>query len=184
LVEEVMMIRWSLVAVLVLGSVAMAEEPAGEQQDEAEDVTPRIYRTLDEKGRPVFTDTPDSRQPSEEVEVREQNTIKMVQPRQLIQAPEQQGEEALTYKLAITSPADQTTVHNPESMTVRMSAQPELQEGHRLRLLDNGEESATTIAYPDRGEHRFVAQVVDADGEVLAESDPVVVYVHRVTVKN
>ena len=179
-----MMIRWSLVAVLALGSVAMAEEPVGEQQGEAEDVTPRIYRTLDEKGRPVFTDAPDPSRDSEQLDVREQNTIKMVKPRQIIQAPEQQGEEALTYKLAITSPADQATIHNPESMTVRISAQPELQEGHRLRLLDNGEESAVTIAYPDRGEHRFVAQVVNADGEVLAESDPVVVYIHRVRVKN
>ena len=178
------MIRWSLVTVLVLGSVAMAEEPASNEQGDAEQVTPRIYRTLDDKGRPVFTDAPDPSREAEQVEVREQNTIKMVQPRQMIQAKEQQAQQMPTYKLAITSPADQTTVHNPESMTVRISAQPELEEGHRLRLLDNGEESAATIAFPDRGEHRFVAQVVDADGEVLAESDPVVVYVHRARVKN
>jgi hypothetical protein len=182
-VEEFMMIRWSLVVVLTLASVTVAEESVNEQQGEANDVTPRIYRTLDEKGRPVFTDVPDPSRDAEQVEIREQNTIRMVQPRQMIKAPEQEDKAEPTYKLAITSPADQTTVHNPESMTVRISAQPELQEGHRLRLLDNGEESAATIAYPDRGEHRFVAQIVDADGEVLAESDPVVVYVHRVKVK-
>ena len=179
-----MMIRWSLLAVLVLGSVAVAEEPASEEQGDAEQVTPRIYRTLDDQGRPVFTDAPDPSREAEQVDVREQNTIKMVKPRQMIQETERKAEELPVYKLAITSPADQTTMHNPESMNVRISAQPELEEGHRLRLLDNGEESAATIAYPDRGEHRFVAQIVDADGEVLAESDPVVVYVHRAKVKN
>ncbi len=178
-----MMIRWSLVAVLVLGSIAVAEEPVGEQQGEAEDVTPRIYRTLDENGRPVFSDAPDPSRRSEQVEVREQNTIEMVRPRQMIQPPEQQGEPEVAYKLAITSPADQATMHNPESLTVRVSVQPELQEGHRLRLLDNGEETAATIAYPDRGEHRFVLQVLNADQDVLAESAPVVVYIHRTRVK-
>ena len=178
-----MMIRWSLVVMLVLGSVAAAEEPTSEAQ-EAEDITPRIYRTTDAQGRPVFTDAPDSGQHSEEVEVREQNTIKMVQPRLMIQAPSQDEPAGVAYKLSITSPADQATVHNPESLSVQISAQPDLEEGHRLRLLDNGEETDATIAYPDRGEHRFVAQVVDADGEVLAESRPVVVYVHRARVKN
>ena len=179
-----MMIRWSLVVMLVLGSVAAAEESTSAEQGEAEDVTPRIYRTTDAQGRPVFTDAPDSGQHSEEVEVREQNTIKMVQPRLMIQAPSQDEPAGVAYKLSITSPADQATVHNPESLSVQISAQPDLEEGHRLRLLDNGEETDATIAYPDRGEHRFVAQVVDADGEVLAESRPVVVYVHRARVKN
>ena len=178
-----MMIRWSLVVMLVLGSVAAAEESTSAEQGEAEDVTPRIYRTTDAQGRPVFTDAPDSGQHSEEVEVREQNTIKMVKPRQVAPAPEQAEQVEITYKLAITSPENQVTLHNPESMTLQVSAQPQLREGHSLRLLDNGEETTATIAWPDRGEHRFVAQIVDADGEVLAESDPVVVYVQRATVK-
>ena len=177
-----MMIRWSLV-VLVLASVAVARQSVAEEQVEAEDVTPRIYRTVDENGRPVFTDAPDPSRDSRAVEVREQNTIKMVKPRQVAPAPEQAEQVEITYKLAITSPENQVTLHNPESMTLQVSAQPQLREGHSLRLLDNGEETTATIAWPDRGEHRFVAQIVDADGEVLAESDPVVVYVQRATVK-
>ena len=179
-----MMVRWSLVAVLMLPSVAMAAEPAGDQPGEAEDVTPRIYRTLDDKGRPVFTDVPDPSRNSEQVEVREQNTIKMVKPRQTIQASEQKIEAELTYKLAITSPVDQANIHHPQSLTIKYAVQPALQEGHRLRLLDNGVETAATIAWPDRGEHRLVVQVIDADDEVISESEPVVVYIHRPTIKN
>jgi len=52
-----------------------------------------------------------------------------------------------------------------------------------LRLLDNGVETAATISWPDRGEHRLLVQVIDDEGEVIAESEPVVVYVHRPTVK-
>lgn len=178
-----MMIRWSLVAVLVLASVAVAEEPVSDEQGEAEQVTPRIYRTLDDKGRPVFTDAPDPSREAEQVDVREQNTIKMVKPRQMTQATEGQAEKAITYKLAITSPADQATLRHPPSLTIKYSAQPALQEGHRLRLLDNGVETAATISWPDRGEHRLLVQVIDDEGEVIAESEPVVVYVHRPTVK-
>lgn len=178
-----MMIRWSLVAVLMLGSVAVADEPAGGEQGEADDVTQRIYRTLDEKGRPVFTDAPDPSRDSEQVEVREQNTIEMVKPKPSAFSGQKPNKPPLQYKLAITFPADQSTFHNPESLTVKISAQPALQEGHQLRLLDNGVETTPVIAYPDRGEHRFVVQIVDAEGEVVSESAPVMVYVHRARVK-
>lgn len=179
-----MMVRWSLVAVLMLGPVTMAEQPAGEQPGEAEDVTPRIYRTLDDKGRPVFTDVPDPSRNSEEVQVREQNTINMVKPKPLIMSGQKPEKSPLQYRLAITSPADQTTIRHPQSLTIKYSAQPALQEGHRLRLLDNGVETTATIAWPDRGEHRLVVQVIDAEGEVISESEPVVVYIHRPTIKN
>lgn len=178
-----MMFRWSLMALLVLASVVVAEEPAGEQPGETDDVTPRIYRTLDDKGRPVFTDAPDPSRNSEEVQVREQNTIDMVKPKSLIMSGQKPDKPALQYKLAITSPADQATMRHPQTMTIKYSVQPALQEGHRLRLLDNGVETAATITWPDRGEHRFVVQVIDGEGEVISESEPVVVYVHRPTTK-
>lgn len=178
-----MMIRWSLVAVLALASVAVAEEPVSDEQGAAEQVTPRIYRTLDDKGRPVFTDAPDPSGNAEEVQVREQNTIDMVKPKPLTMSGQKAEKPPLQYKLAITSPADQASLRHPPSLTIKYSVQPALQEGHRLRLLDNGVETAATISWPDRGEHRLVVQVIDAEEEVISESAPVVVYVHRPTVK-
>lgn len=171
--------RWLILPLMLSATLAVASEP--EQVQEEADAAPRIYRTLDAQGRPVFTDVPDPDRPTEEVQLREQNSIRMVTPKPLPTAAKEAP--GIAYKLAITSPVDQATVHNPESISVQISVTPAPGEGHRLRLLDNGVESPRSIAWPDRGEHRFVAQVVNADGEVLAESAPVVLYVQRVRVK-
>ena len=152
------------------------DEAAGEQ-------TQRIYRTVDDQGRPVFTDAPDSRRPAQEVQIREQNTIPMAVPKVAVPADEK-AKASLDYKLAITSPKNEETLQNPESMTVAVSVSPEPSKGHVLRLLDNGDEVAMVIEWPDRGEHRLVAQVLSQEGEVLAESAEVVVYVQRVSILN
>jgi hypothetical protein len=173
------MVRWFVLPLMLSAALAVASEPVAQEQEL--DTTQRIYRTVDAQGRPVFTDAPDPGRPTEEVQVREQNTIPMARPKPL--SVPQKESVAVVYKLAITSPEDQSTVHNPESISVQISVAPAPGEGHRLRLLDNGVESPRTIAWPDRGEHRFVAQVVNARGEVLAESAPVVLYVQRARVK-
>ena len=169
---------------LVLFSVVAqaAEEPATEELI-TEEPTQRIYRTVDEQGRPVFTDVPDHRAPAQELQIREQNTVPMVVPR-IAPAEEDEVEVVLEYKLAITSPANEETLNNPESMTVAVSVNPAPAPGHALRILDNGQEVARVVEWPERGEHRLVAQVVDEDGKVLAESAPVVVYVQRVSLLN
>ena len=131
----------------------------------------------------MFTDVPDHRAPAQELQIREQNTVPMVVPR-IAPAEEDEIEVVLEYKLAITSPANEETLNNPESMTVAVSVNPAPAPGHALRILDNGQEVARVVEWPDRGEHRLVAQVVDEDGKVLAESAPVVVYVQRVSLLN
>ncbi|MCC1495791.1 DUF4124 domain-containing protein [Alcanivorax sp. 1008] len=152
------------------------DEAVGEQ-------TQRIYRTVDDQGRPVFTDAPGSGRPAQEVQIREQNTIPMVVPRAAAPA-EEKTKAPVRYELAITSPKSEETLHNPESMTVAVSVTPEPSKGHVLRLLNNGEEVAMVIEWPERGEHRLVAQVLGQEGEVLAESAEVVVYVQRVSILN
>ena len=99
-------------------------------------------------------------------------------------AEEKADDEFSGYELAITSPANQETLNNPESMTISVSVNPPPGKGHVLRILDNGEEVTKVVEWPDRGEHRLLAQVVGEDGRVLAESAPVVVYVQRVSILN
>lgn len=191
------MFKLSVLLMALLSAAALAAEsatkvaaPQGHEAtssaDEVEKVDEskaRIYRTVDEQGRPLFTDAPDSRRPNEEVQIREGSTVKMVRPKTIKSAPEQVASTA-EYEVAISAPADGETLSNPEAMNVTITVVPAPAEEHSLRLLDNGEQVPVLIEWPDRGEHRLVAQVVDQDGQVLAESKPVVVYVQRVSLLN
>lgn len=177
-----------LPVLLLCGVVAVATAAAQlaveEQEiDEAADQSQRVYRTVDQQGRPVFTDAPDHRVPVQEIEIRQQNMIPMVVPRIKTQPP-LAVETIPDYKLAITSPENETTMHNPESLTVVISVNPAPAEGHTARLLNNGEETSRHIEWPNRGEHRFVAQILDGSGKVLVESAPVIVYIHRASILN
>lgn len=188
-VEDRFMLRLSVLLLMLFSVTAQAQTPTVEEQEVGEAATEevqvqRIYRTVDEQGRTVFTDAPDPRGPAQEVEVRPQNTIPMVLPTVTPPAEEKADDEFSGYELAITSPANQETLNNPESMTISVSVNPPPGKGHVLRILDNGEEVTKVVEWPDRGEHRLLAQVVGEDGRVLAESAPVVVYVQRVSILN
>lgn len=162
---------------------ALQADEAANASDGANGSTAKIYRTVDEQGRPVFTDVPDHRRPAEEVRVNEGSTVQMVQPK--IAKPEVEKVEAVSgYEIAISSPTHEQTLNNPEVMRVTITLVPAPAEGHSLRLLDNGSEVPVLIEWPDRGEHQLIAQVVDQAGKVLAESQPVVVYVQRVSILN
>jgi hypothetical protein len=183
--EDVWMFRFPVLLLCGVVAVATAAELAVEEQevDEAAEQSQRIYRTVDQQGQPVFTDAPDHRVPVQEIEIRQQNMIPMVVPRIKTQPP--LAVEAIPdYKLAITSPENETTMHNPESLTVAISVNPAPAKGHTLRLLNNGEETSRHIEWPNRGEHRFVAQILDDSGKVLVESAPVIVYIHRASILN
>jgi hypothetical protein len=141
----------------------------------------RIYRTVDEHGRPVFTDAPDHRRPAEPLEIREQNTITIVPSRPSgWSEPSRPVQQAPAFKVAISSPAHEETFRNPQSITVKAGVSPRMPPGGQMRLMDNGVAvEGMTLEWPIRGEHRLVVQVLNAEGEVVAESDEVIVYVHR-----
>jgi hypothetical protein len=76
-------------------------------------------------------------------------------------------------------------LRNPESILVRASVSPAMVRGHRMRLMQNGQPvEGMLINWPDRGTHTLQVQVVNSKSEVLGESAPVVVYVHRTTVNS
>ena len=78
---------------------------------------------------------------------------------------------------SILSPADGEGLRaNSGDFVVQAQVEPELRQGHRLRLLLNGSAQGaaqTSSAFPltavERGEHQLQLQIVDADGSIVFE---------------
>lgn len=154
-----------------------------------------IYKTVDEDGNVVFTDVPPKDQ-SKAIEIDARNTY---QPTPLPAAStpaatatdgaETEEELAVNYEsLRITSPADDEAVReNAGNVTISVSANPSLdvQQGHRVQILVDGSPlanaAATSVSLTniDRGTHLLVAQILDADGQVLISSSPVTFHMLR-----
>ncbi|KAF0808204.1 hypothetical protein A167_02712 [Alcanivorax sp. S71-1-4] len=141
----------------------------------------RIYRMRDEQGRVIFTDTPPEGAQAQEIRPRQPNSM----PAPPSRAPREKAPPAPVTAgystLDIVSPNHEQTFQNPhEPIPVQVNLTPPLQSGHSLRVLDNGQPLAEPVlTWPERGTHELRAQVLDAGGEVLKESAPVVIYVHR-----
>ena len=79
----------------------------------------------------------------------------------------------------ITAPADGEGLRaNSGDFVVQAHIEPELRQGHRLRLLLDGNAQGTAqtaSAIPltgiERGEHQLQLQIVDADGSILFEGE-------------
>ena len=189
----------SLIAFVVLGSLAGLSQPAMAESEEdvdrveATDATAsKIYRTTDEKGNVVFTDKPEETGGAEEVKLRKMNTvpIKKVELPEAVAEPEDTKQKSQTVdaytSLTITSPESGATLRNPtDAVYISVNLQPSLQPGDRLVLLDNGaEQPALQLDAPERGVHNLIVKVVGEDGETRIASESVELYIHRSTVSD
>lgn len=190
-----------LMVALVLGMPVSASEV--EEREAAQEqipapasqstVTKKVYKSYDRDGSVKFTDEPVDG--SQEIEVRESNRVQFVRP-EARPSPEDELEQVLeirpvSYKISIVAPGDQSHYHNhAEPIPVRVSLQPELQQGDRLEVTDNdelltpGDAGGYQLEYPPRGEHRLEARVINSKGNVVAESAPVTIYIHRTSILN
>ena len=168
-----------LVGLLVLAGVGFAAEAT-------EKPASGIYRSVDANGNVVFTDQKPEGMESEEVQLREMNTVPIKQV-DLSGISSVDSEEESVFKgysmLKITSPAHEATVRNPEAaVVVTVELEPALQPGDSLVLYDNGvAQSGMSVEAPNRGVHALVVKVLDGDGQVLISSPVVEFYVHRST---
>ena len=190
-----------LMVALVLGMPVSASEveeleaapeqvPAPESQST---VTKKVYKSYDKDGSVKFTDEPVDG--SQEIEVRESNRVQFVRP-EVKPSPEDELEQVLdikpvSYKVNIAAPGDQSHYHNhAEPIPVRVSVQPELQQGDRIEVTDNGEVISPgegggyQLEYPPRGEHRLEARIINSKGNVVAEAEAVTIYIHRASILN
>lgn len=154
----------------------------------------QIYRTTDEHGNVVFTDTPSAGSgPAERIDIRDTNTTPPPPSPAPSAVPQQSMEEAdqtATYSVAITSPANETSFPmGPGNFSVSAKVDPNLRGTESLQLyiggIPSGEaQRAASWALTNvfRGAHDLTVAVVDAQGQQLAISAPVRVFVHRPSV--
>ena len=169
-----------LLAMLLPGFLAQADE---------------IYRTVDEHGNVVFTDTPSPRQreTAERVKVNPPNTFTTsgdtVSSGGL--TPFRNGDDGDHYRLLISAPQNAQTVRsNDGSVVIETSVTPGLRRNHRLVLVLDGqalavEPDGTTwhLSNLDRGTHEVVLQVVDPNQSgAVARSPHSVFHLQRATV--
>jgi len=151
----------------------------------------QIYRTTDEQGNVVFTDTPPPEGAGrEEVEIQQINTTPPPEPRPDLAPSEKEPEEdsgKVEYGVAITAPANETTIPmGPGNFSVSAVVRPSLGVNHRLQLLMDGApwgEPQTAASWDltnvFRGAHDVTIAVMDSEGDHLMVSEPVRVYVLR-----
>lgn len=147
--------------------------------------TAQIYKTTDENGRIIYTDTPTDK--AEQVKLKTTNTAPAVALPDQPEQPADNAVESRPYRLHITSPAPGTTLTPGEqSITISFLANQPLQPGLRFQLLDNGNPvgrsttgNSVTLTEVERGEHNLSVIIYDPDDRILAESAPLPLYVHR-----
>ena len=155
--------------------------------------TAQIYKTTDEEGNVVFTDSPPQGVEREEVELPRTNTAPPPPERAAPPSKEEEEEEDaadVEYGVVITVPENETTIPmGPGNFTVSAVVRPSLGADHRLQLLMDAvpwgdPQAATSWALTNvfRGAHDIAVAVVDSDGKSLAISEPVRVYVMRPSV--
>jgi len=149
-----------------------------------------IYRTTDEAGNVVFTDAPSANsRAAEPVGLQPTNTTSP--PRAIIPALKSPTDTpAVTqtsYTIAITSPADETSIPRGHgNFTVTVAIEPALKQHESLQLFMDDEPSGSAqasmiwdLTNVFRGAHDITVGAIDRSGNTIALSDPVRVYVHR-----
>ncbi len=142
-------------------------------------VSADVYRSVDENGNIIYSDTPS--EGAEKIELREAQTVESQPGTKSFQYEPPESDPPPRYKqVAITSPANDEAVRaNSGNITVRMSVNPSLRPGDRLVLTMDGREIASgratsvSLENVERGTHSLKASVVGRDGKTLASSEPV-----------
>ena len=178
----------ALVATLLL---AMLSSPALAQSD--------IYKVTHPDGSISFTDQPPSGSDSSSVELLDNNrtnTVPGVARKPRSSETEAESEELAVTQLTpksvgITSPIDQTTIPmGPGHFSVLAKVEPKLEPGETLQLVmddtpvdDPITDTTWDLKFVVRGEHTLLINRIDSAGNVIATSEPVVVYVLRPSIR-
>lgn len=155
----------------------------------------RIYKTVDENGNVVFTDIPPKEgQSGQAVAVEMPNTFQPAAPESreewIVDPADEEDAEAASFSytsLSITAPGnDEAIRENAGNVNVVAEVNPELQIGHRVRILMDGKPeqagAQTVFMLPnvDRGTHSVQAEIIDDSGKVLITSSPTTFTLQRV----
>jgi hypothetical protein len=148
----------------------------------------QIYKHVDEDGKVTFTD---QRPPNAiPVEINPTNTTPPPSPSAYPETTPETSDDTATgayYTVTISSPADETIIpRGPGNFSVSANVTPGLYTVHTLQLLIDGSphgeaQRGTSWALTNifRGEHKLEVAVMDGNGEQVAISASVTVFVFR-----
>lgn len=134
----------------------------------------KVYKSVDENGRVIFTDIQPSDKPAELIRVQPTNTTpKVADDAKNSGADDKAASTAAYTRFVITSPANnQTMEYDVSSVDVTLALEPALQEGHQVQFILDGkpyDEPGTTLSTRfgnlPRGTHSVQALVLDAKGK-------------------
>ncbi len=144
-----------------------------------------IYKTVDDNGNIVFTDSQPSDQPGETIDLRPLTAIPSVPTSKPIPAPVTVPRKKQYSRFIISQPGNNVTLRNQETITVKLAVSPRVQFGHSVRLRLNGAlvaESRRQLTFElkevDRGSHTLTAEIIDSRQQVI-ESTSNNIFVHR-----
>lgn len=146
-----------------------------------------VYRTVDEDGNVVFTDAPPAGVPqTERVEITPTNTTPPVVPREE-PVVEAEPEEPAELEVTIVSPQNETTIAmGPGNFSVSASVSGGRQASPALQLFMDGipqgepqRDTSWDLTNVFRGAHDLTVSALDGEGNTMATSEPVRVYVLR-----
>ncbi|WP_462156633.1 DUF4124 domain-containing protein [Pseudoalteromonas sp. GB56] len=143
-----------------------------------------IYVYKDENGNLVFSDTP--RKGAEKVTLNKP-VMNMPSTDTSIFNEATNDLEKVKFSISISSPAQEETIRdNTGSVHVSGIIKPRFLQGHQVQLYLDGkayEKPQKSLLFVmrdiDRGEHNIVLKLLDSEGKVLANSEPVVFFLHR-----
>lgn len=153
-----------------------------------------VYKTVDENGNVTYSDNPNNAPGSstEKIEVEPVNIVPAGKRMTLTGAPVQRNiTNQAQYVVNIISPTNEYSVPpGQRDLIIAVQTNPALRRGYQIAYYMNGEllgkstNNNYSITEIIRGEHTLSAEVIDSQGKVLGRSEPVIVYVHRVSIIN
>jgi hypothetical protein len=151
-----------------------------------------VYKSTNAAGEIVYSDTPTKG--AEVMRMPELPTYTPPAVTPSTAANQKPDETAIYEEFVFLKPADDATIRDNQGIiSVELKLTPALRgkRNHRVQFyLDGaaygepGSSLRTTMSNVDRGEHSLTASVVDANGEALISTAPVIVHLHRETINN
>jgi hypothetical protein len=149
-----------------------------------------VYKSINADGEVVYSDTRTKGAEAMKLPALPTYTPPPVTPTTATEA--KPAEKAAYEDMVFVQPEDDATIRNNQGIiNAELKLTPALRRVHRIQFYLDGEAYGepgksirTTMSNVDRGEHSLTASVLDADGESVISSAPVIVHLHRESIYN
>ncbi|MGD8175770.1 DUF4124 domain-containing protein [Marinimicrobium sp. ARAG 43.8] len=150
-----------------------------------------VYKSVDEHGRVTYSDKPPREGRGEAAQLPPVNTVPAEERRAPAETEQSPEEARIEYRVQLVSPAPESSVPpGQRNLPISVQTDPPLAPGHVIayymddELLAETSERQFVVQEIFRGTHQIVADVIDAEGQVLGSSETISVHVHRPSLLN